>query len=145
MIFMNAYLMESSLDSATKQKLVYVAGYVTRRDEEMTEEESLACTTFYYDSFGDFTKELDNDGINVPSDSACQFIFFSYILFQTIKDNVCGVSLANILYYVSEFYDFNMEKRHCKIFSNTLLNYHCKDQTPLLDKEPCQKVLKLSS
>ena len=45
---------------------------------------------------------------------------------------------------VSEYYDFEMEKRHAIILSNVLLKNLAKVTSPRLGKEPALKMLKLS-
>ena len=45
---------------------------------------------------------------------------------------------------VSEYYDFEMEKRHAIILSNILLKNLAKVTSPHLGKEPALKMLKLS-
>ena len=44
---------------------------------------------------------------------------------------------------VSEYYDFEMEKRHGIILSNILLKNLAKVTSPRLGKEPALKMLKL--
>ena len=45
---------------------------------------------------------------------------------------------------VSEYYDFEMEKRHAIILSNILLKNLAKVTSPRLGKEPALNMLKLS-
>ena len=39
--------------------LVYIAGYVTRKDKELSEIDMMEVTTFYYKKYGSYTDELD--------------------------------------------------------------------------------------
>ena len=64
---------------------------------------------------------LDRGGLNVPSDCACQWTFFCFIMFNTVKDKVCRRSLCNMFMSVAEFYSFNMAKHHGMILANIFL------------------------
>ena len=76
--------------------LVYIAGYITRKDPELTENQLLEQSTFYYQKYGKFIASLDRGGLNIPSDGCCQWTIFSFyfangryfpfILFNTIKE-----------------------------------------------------------
>ena len=55
--------------------LVYIAGYLTRNDAELSEDQMLERTTFYYQKYGKFTNALDRGGLNIPSDYCCQWTF----------------------------------------------------------------------
>ena len=112
--------LELSIPLETKMSLD-VAGYVTRKDTELTENQMLEQTTFYHQKYGKLADSLDRGGLNIPSDCSCQWTFFCFILFNTIKDNVCRKSLCNIFMQVSEFYFFNMQKHHGMILSNVFL------------------------
>ena len=136
--------LEDSLSSENKMALVYIAGYVTRKDGELSEEELLGQTNYYFQRYGDYVKSLDKGGLNIPSDIACQWAIFSYIIFDSVKDNVCRHSLTNILLYVSEFFEFEMQRQHCVILTNILLKNNCIVSTPLSTKEGALKCIKLS-
>ena len=123
--------------------LVYVAGYVTRKDGTLSEEHLLDLTTFYFQKYGDYTHSVDRGGLNVPSDNACQWTFFCYIMFNTVKEKVCRLSLTNVFMSVSDFYSFNMERDHGDILANILLKNYCLQETPRSGKEPALKVLNL--
>lgn len=143
-VFDNLTDLESSIPLETKMSLVYIAGYITRKDADLSENEMLEQTTFYHQKYGKFTNELDRGGLNIPSDCCCQWTFFCFILFNTVKTKVCRKSLCNIFMAVSEFYSFNMLKKHGQILSNIFLKNYCIESTPRSDKEPAVKVLKLS-
>ena len=125
--------------------LVYIAGYVTRKDEELPEKDLLDATTFYFEKYGSYTDELDRCQLNIPTDSACQWTCFCYIMFHTIKDNVCRESLSNILSTVAERYSFGMLLNHARILSNICINNYCRECCPRSSKENALKILKLSS
>ena len=137
--------LEEKLCTETKMSLVHIAGYVTRKDSSATESQLLDVTTFYFEKYGNYTKLLDRGGLNVPTDAACQWAFFCYILFNAVKESVCRTSLCNLFMLVSEMKKFNMQKEHGRILANEFLNKYCKEMTPRSTKEPVQKVLKLST
>ena len=143
-VFDNLAELELSIPEETKMSLVYIAGYVTRNDPELSENQLLELTTFYFQKYGKVTNELDRGGLNVPSDCCCQWTFFCFIIFNTVKTKVCRKSLCNIFMAISEFHTLNMSKTHGQILSNLLLKNYCKSSTPRSDKEPAVKVLKLS-
>ena len=122
-----------------KQALVYIAGYVTRRDTDKEGE-----THFYHEEFGQYTDTLDRGGLNVPSDKACQWSIYCYIVYNVVKDCVCRTSFMRIAMALSEMFKFGMEERHARILANIFIkNYVCA-ATPRSSKEPALKRLKLS-
>ena len=58
--------------------LFHIAGYVTRKDDELSEDEMLNVTTFYARKYGSYTDRLDRGQSNIPNDRACQWTFFSF-------------------------------------------------------------------
>lgn len=139
----NLELLEDSVSSETKSVLVYIAGYVTRNDPEV-DESQLGQTTFYYEKFGAYTDSLDRGGLRTPSDQACQWTIFCFILFSVVKDFVCRKSFCGMAMTLSDIFQLGMEDRHARILSNIFLNNHCRASTPWSTKEPALKRLKLS-
>ena len=144
-VFDNLEELENSLTVDTKGSLVHIAGYATRKDTELSEEEMLRCTTFLATKFGSFTDEVDRGQLNIPHDRACQWTFFCIILFNAVKEKVCRKSMIIICNLVSEFFDFGMTPNHSRIISNTFIKNYCRESTPRCSKESKQKVLKLST
>ena len=68
--------------------------------------------------------------------TASQWTFVCFILFNTFKDKICRTSLCNIFMLVSEFYSFNLKKRHGMIHSNIFLKNYCIKSNPRSGKEP---------
>ena len=97
--------------------LVYVAGYITRNDNQPSECE----THFYYEKYGKYINLTDHGKLKIPSYHTSQWLFFCFILFHTIKEKVCYKSLSNIFILISEFHFFNMEKKYASIFANIVL------------------------
>ena len=143
-IFHSLEQLEGEIPDATKMSLCHMAGYVTRKDPAETEERLLGTTTFYFQKYGKFTNSLDRGGLKVPTDTACQWTFFGYIMFNAVKEVVCRKSLTNLLMIISDIHTFNMERRHGLILSNMFFKNHCVQNTPRSTKEAKQKVLKLS-
>ena len=143
-VFDNLPQLEDRISTDNKMSLVHVAGYVTRKDLAVDEDELLETTTFYYQKYGKYTDIMDRGGLNVPSDTACQWVFFCYLMFNAVKHNVCRTSLSNIFMQVAEMHSFNMSRTHARILSNVFFNNHCRLMTPRSTKESKQKVLKLS-
>ena len=140
----NIAQLEASVSEETIKALVYIAGYVTRDDPELDDDSSLCVTTYYYERFGGYFKELDKGGLNIPTDTACQWTIFTYILFSVVKDSVCRTSLCKLALALSDTFKFHMELRHARILSNVLLNNHCLASTPRSSKEPALKRIKMS-
>ncbi|XP_076437845.1 uncharacterized protein LOC143277020 [Babylonia areolata] len=132
--------LEDLVSDENKSVLVYIAGYVTRKDTDYEEGQ----TSFYFDKYGQYTKSLDRGGLKVPSDRACQWTIFSFIIFNVVKNSVCRHSFMRIALALSDMYEFHMKERHARIVANILIKNYCRDATPRSTKEPALKRLKLS-
>ena len=95
-IYDNLETLENSLAIDTKMGLVHITGYVTHNDPDISEEELFDVTTFYYEKSGGYTEQLDRGQLNIPTDCAVQWSFFSFIIFRCVKDSVCRSSLSKI-------------------------------------------------
>ena len=132
--------LEETLPYDVKSTLVYIAGYVTRKDE------SNANGTFnYVEQFGRSTVGLDRGGLNIPSDSICEWVCFCYIIIYWVVKDVCRNSLCDIFLDIAERFMFEVEKKHGSILSNVLFNNYCRLNSPVSNCEPKVKVLKLSN
>ena len=136
--------LEASVPVDSKSALVYIAGYVTRKDTELYDVSVLDRTTFYHEKFGGYTDSLDRGGLNIPSDKACQWTVYSFIVFNVVKELVCRKSFTKIALILLDVYEFGMEERHARILSNIFIKNYCKASTPRSSKEPALKRLKLS-
>ena len=117
-VFHSLEELESKIPDATKMSLCHMAGYVTQKDPAETKEYLLDTTTFYFQKYGKYTDSLDRGGLKVPTDRACQWTFFGYIMFNAVKEVVCRKSLSNLLVTISDIHTFNMERRHALVLSN---------------------------
>lgn len=142
--FDNLEELEASVSKETLSVLVYIAGYVTRHDAAADEASSLDMTTFYYERYGAYTADMDRGGLKVPSDRACQWTIFTYILFSVVKASVCRSSLCKLAMTLSDTFKFHVEERHARILANILIKNYCVASTPRSSKEPALKRLKLS-
>ena len=131
---------EPSVSAGDMESLVYISGYISRKDLDM----NLNATYMYYEKYGSYTQQPDHGGLNIPCDTVCQWCVFGYLMFDKVKSSVCRNSLSNIFQTISDYYGFNVEKQHCLALSNILLNKWCKSFALGLGKESAQKVLKLS-
>ena len=100
---------------------------------------------FYVEKYGEELQKLDRGGLKYPTDSSCQWTFFSYTIFQAVRNRVCRHSLIKILMLVAEHNHFkHITRTNARILSNILINNFCKDENPKSTKESSLKVLKLS-
>ena len=98
--------MELALSKSVKMVLVYISGYISRNDVDEYD------TQFYYDEFGEFTKEIIRGGCQ------CQWVIYCYVFFHHIMSSVCRTSFINITMMIEEFYGFeNIDKFHGKILT----------------------------
>ena len=137
----NLQELEGSLPEETKATLLYIAGYVTFKHPER---EDIGQTSFYFEKYGGYLESLDRGGLTVSSDRACQWTFFSYIVFNLVKDCVCRASFMKIALTLSDMFEFMMEERHSRILANIFLKNYVRGATPRSTKEPSLKRLKLS-
>ena len=61
--------------------LVYIAGCVTWNDDPVSDD-----TQFYFNDFGSLLKTMDRGGLNIPTDSYCQWAIFCCLMFNSMKD-----------------------------------------------------------
>ena len=76
--------LEASLPLIKKMALFYIAGYVTRKDD-VSENELLTDTAFYFQLYGDYTKTMDRGGLSVPLDCCVQWVFFVTLVLKLRK------------------------------------------------------------
>ena len=131
--------LEDTIPEETKKAIVYVAGYITRKDIEDDLD-----TYLYYERYGNYTCNLSRGGLKTPQDKAYHWAMFGAALFSLLKSNVCRTSFVKLLLKVSEAYEFDMQKFHCTTYSNILFNNFCKLTNPKSSKESDLKIIKLS-
>ena len=132
--------LEETLPYDVKSTLVYIAGYLTRKDE------SNANDTFnYVEQFGRFTLGLERGDLNIPGDIICEWVCFCYIIFYSVVKDVCRNSLCDIFLDIAERLMFEVEKKHGSILSNVFFNNYYRLNSSVSNCEPKVKVLKLSN
>ena len=62
------------------------------------------------------TRRIEVESI-IPTDSTCQWATFSFVIFHVVKEKVCRKSFCDLCMVVSEYFDFEMEKRRELILS----------------------------
>ena len=119
---------EERLSEDTRMALIYIAGYIVRKDY-------IEDTFKYHQKYGAFVNDLNRGGLTIPGDSACQWSFYCYVMFREVANYTCRKSLCNILMIISECYWFNMERKHGMIMPNILFNNHSHLYTPRSSKD----------
>ena len=75
------------LSKEVKMALLYIAGYVDRKSPTADD------THIYVDQYWAYLKELNRNSLTFPIDSVCQWVIYSYILFDEINRSICRKSL----------------------------------------------------
>ena len=124
-----------------KMVLVYIAEYITRKDNQPRKCE----THFYYKKYGKYTNFTERGKVKLPSHHICLWLlFFCFILVHTIKEKICYEPLINIFMLFTEFHFFNMEKKYASIFPSIILKFFCEHGTSRPEKVSARNILKLS-
>ena len=130
-----------TLSDETKSSLVYITGYVFRRDVDEEDD-----TFLYFNKYGTFTTTIDRGGLKLLGDTGCKWTFMCYVLFNFVGvSKICRYSLSCLFLDVAFLRDFTSIKReHATTLANIFLNNYCRVHRAASDKEPKVKVLKLS-
>ena len=116
--------MQKCLTKTVLMSLIYIAGYVEKKDDN--------CDSYVYASeYGNYLHE--------PGDTIDQFATYGYIVFYQVSEITCCKSFTSILMIVSD-----TNRNHGLILSNVLFNNHCKLHSPRSKKEPTQKLFKIA-
>ena len=86
-----------SLTVDIKMSTVYIAGYIIREDKNPDD------TFYFFESYGNFVKDINRGGLTIPGDKVCQWATYYYILFYEVYNDTCRSSLSNLM-MLSEFY-----------------------------------------
>lgn len=143
-VFDNLPDLELSVADEIVSVIVYIAGYIVRKDPNLYKCGNNTDTLFYFESFGKYTNSLNRGGLKIPVDSVCQWVIFSFILFEVVKDNVCRKSMNNLMMMIAEHYDFPVERKHGNILCNIFFKNYCLISTPRSGKEQALKAIKLT-
>ena len=129
---------EEKLPKETKYSLVYIAGYVQKKNGYEHDD-----TEFYYEQFDAYLNVLDRGGLCVPKDTIVQWSIFSYIFFVHASDT-CRTFLMKQLSLISVKFNFNIGQNSCRTLANIVMKNYALFKTPVSTKESKLKVLKLS-
>ena len=73
-VFHSLPTIESNLSKEIKMSLVYIAAYVSREDPPVED------TSFCFDQFEEYFREINHGGLTLPGDNICHWIFYSSII-----------------------------------------------------------------
>ena len=97
--------LEASFPLSTKMALFHIAGYLSRKD--VSENELLTDTAFYFQLYGDYTKTMGRGGLSVPLGCFVQWVLFVTLF---LKKKTCRKLLCNIFMMILDIYNLNMLK-----------------------------------
>ena len=129
---------EADLSSDIKMGLVYVSGYVSRYDDDFYD------AHFLYLKYGSFLDDLNRGKLKILGDCVCQWSFFCYIMFHELAQVTCVESLCRVFQIISDLFSFGITYKQCRILSNVFFFNYVGLFSPRSEKEPRQKILKLS-
>ena len=66
-MFNHLHKLLDQLPSNIKPSLVYIAGYVSRKDKDDEDDSFL-----HYGNYGNYTSALDGGGLKIPGDTVCE-------------------------------------------------------------------------
>ena len=140
----NVAVLEEEITHSAGMALVYIAGYLIRKDDEVL---SSADTYEYCSKYGKYLTALSRGGLKQPSDAIYQWTMYCYSLFVSLelKNTLCHISLSSYFVLIKEMLEFDIPVHCVRSLANIFLNDLAKLLTPRSSKEPKQKMLKLNS
>ena len=132
----NLLKLQKSLTKSVLKSLIYIAGYVERKDDRCD-------SHFYASEYGNYLHELRRGGLKVSGETITQFVIYGYIVFYQVLEITWRTSFTNILMIVLDIYRLEVKRKRGLILSNISFNNYCKLYSPRSNKEPTQKFLKL--
>ena len=137
----NLAALEKSINTATLNALVYVAGYIQFQAGSLNE----CSTKFYADKYGLYMNNINRGGLIIPEDMIVQWIIYCYIFFVNIHNiDMCRNFLISCFEMISEKFSFNVSVRHARVLGNIFLKNVSLLTTPKSYKEASLKAIKLS-
>ena len=91
-----------------------------------------------------FLDDLNRVKLKIPGDCVCQRSFFCYIMFHELAQVTCVESLCRVFQIISDLFSFGITYKQCRILSNIFFKNYAGLFSPRFEKEPRQKILKLS-
>ena len=101
--------------------LVYIAGYIVGKLKAENDDDA-DNSHFNYNKYGFFTDNLNRDGLHLPGDTVCEWVVYSYIMFNEVVNYCCRKSLCRILSIISDLYDLQIKDTYFPRFANILFN-----------------------
>ena len=103
-----------TLSDETKSSLVYITGYVFRRDVDEEDD-----TFLYFNKYGTFNITINRGGLKIPGDTGCEWTFMCYVLFNFVGvSKICRYSLSCLFLDVAFLRDFTSIKREHATIAN---------------------------
>ena len=96
--------LETKISKDIKKSLLYITGYV-RRKNCLTKENISNNTSFYFQEYGNFLKEINCDSFKL--DNTIEDMLFCFIIFSVIKLRTCRNLFEKRLKSVSGNHHFN--------------------------------------
>ena len=137
----NLSTLEDKVPEETTSSLIYIAGYVQKKGGQAKEND----TVFYFEKYGKYLESINRGHLIIPQDCIVQWCIFCLIFFVQLSNIKCHNFVANAFVFISNFYEFNVLPKHCRILANIFLANYSILCTPRSTKEASLKVLKLSS
>lgn len=139
-------LLADELESRTKEILLYVAGYVVRKHELLSDSDTFteySVNRRYFD-------KMNRGGLVIPPDTVVNFMYFVHIAFSTLTANgtiPCFTSVMSYCRHINAAYGFNFSRLDavCRTVSNIFLNNFSSTCDAPTGKEPQMKLLKLAN
>ena len=123
---------ESEIPESTRQGLVYIAGCVSRKLFDLSNQLEEEDTTDEYSKHGQMISEQNRGGLSIPRDRLVFFTYYCYIAFA-LQQQLNMTCQKNYIEYFTQINDFTDllprdTKKICRILTNTFLNNWCKKQ-----------------
>lgn len=68
-----------------------------------------------------FSKIINRRGLEMQSNTVCDWIFYSYFLVYEVVNDTYGTFLCSLLMIISEYHNLNMDRNHGNAIANILL------------------------
>ena len=117
--------------------------YIVGKDENGDDADD---SHFNYNKYGFFPDNLNRGG---PGDTVCEWVVYSYVMFNEVVNYCCRKSLCRILAIISNLYDLQIKDTYFPRFANMLFSFqqlsYCSLFYSKATQEPRQKILKLGN
>ena len=132
--------LEKNIQTDVVIGIVYIAGYVARKFQEVDSDDTIE----YYKKYGTYLDKLNKGGLCIPRDGIVQWSLFCFISFSTFSQPICRNFVVTTFLRIAEKYYFYIDEKQCRILCNIFMKNMSVINTPGSSKETQLKVLKLS-